>query len=92
MAAITAQTDQEKAGAGNTKVKFTTVGEVDIYMTRKGSLYEGMGPNSPDNDLILDATTPFAAGSEWIDTATGDHWLKSITDSSSWIEVGDQTA
>lgn len=92
MSAITAQSDPEKAGAGLTKEKFTTEGGVDVYLTRKGSLYEGMGPNSPDNDLILSAVSPYKAGSLWIDTVTGDHWLKDITDSSSWIEVGDQTA
>ena len=87
MAAITAQSDQEKAGMGLTKEKFTTVGEVDVYLVRDGSLYKGQGPNSPDNDLILSAVAPYCAGSTWVDTVTGLHWRKTTTDSSSWVNM-----
>lgn len=83
--ALTAQTDQQKAGVGLTKEKFTTVGGVDIYMTRDGENFKGQGPGNPNNDLILDATTPFKAGSKWTNITDGKVYRKTITDSSSWL-------
>lgn len=85
--ALTAQSDQEKAGVGLTKEKFTTEGSVEVSMFRVGSRYFGMGPGTPNNDLIIDAVTPYSAGSVWLDTTNHIFYIKTDTDSSMWVAV-----
>lgn len=84
---VTAQTDQQKAGVGLTKEKFTTVGGVDVYMFRVGSIYFGMGPGTPNNDLVLDAVTPYGKGSIFLDYTNHIFYVKTDTDSSMWVAV-----
>jgi len=85
--AVTAQTDQQKAGIGLTKEKFTTVGEVDVYVMRFGAIFIGMGPGTPNDDLILDATTPYGAGSLFLDITNHIWYVKTDTDSSMWVAI-----
>ena len=83
--AVTAQTDKQKAGLGLTKEKFTTVGEVDVYMFRFGEIYVGCGPGTPNNDLILDTVTPYGKGSLFLDYTNHILYIKTDTDDSMWV-------
>lgn len=85
--ALTAQTDQQKAGFGQTKEKFTTVGGVVISMIRDGAIFRGQGPGTPNNDLILDSVTPYAAGSIFVNITDGKRYRKTATDQHDWVDT-----